>query len=647
MNLGEIGTSVQRFVRFAVGGFVVLTVAACGGGGGSPGTVSGSSGSSATTPSSISLLFSSTELPSSGIAGTEVTVTALVKNSGNNAIASSPVTITADSGALTNVSTTTDANGRATALLSTSGDRTNRKITVTAKAGNVTVTGTVNVTGTTVTITGPSGVTAGGSGDFAVTVRDKAGVAIAGVPVTISSANGNSITIKASGGGSASAPLTDSQGTVTVTVRGSVVGDDTLTASSQGTSTTKTYNVNSVSLIASTATKEASVSSCTRISARYENAGVGQNGTINISTSRGQVYTDAACLVPLGSSNVPVTAGDAQATYIKSGTAGTATITATVVNGPTAQTEIKFFAPLTSTATINIQSEPSVVSPSGSGQSNTSVLTVYVRDGTASNNLVKGAVVEFSILTDSSGGVLSNPAVVTTGDDGTAKVTFTAGPSTTSANGVQIQARIQGTTKTATANLTVSRRSLFITAGTGNKLETPSTSTYRQDYTVFVSDATGNPVSEVTVVAKGQVMFYRKGRYRFDSDQATPEMGWVYATPHYVCANEDLNNDGNLDPGEDANNNGTLEARIPFTVTPSAKTDTNGTAVISLLYPRDRGNWTDVRLTFTGSTPGGTEAVYTTSTYTLPVLATDLSDQNTAPPGSPSPYGVNDCSFGN
>jgi hypothetical protein len=647
MNLGEIGTSVQKFARFAAGGLIALTVAACGGGGGSAGTVSGSSGSTATTPSSISLLFSSTELPSSGTAGTEVTVTALVKNSGNNAIASAPVTFTADSGALTAVSASTDANGKATALLSTSGDRTNRKIIVTAKAGNVTVTGTVNVTGTTVTITGPSGVTAGGKGDFAITIRDKAGTAIAGVPVTVTSAKGHAIAVKASGGGSASTPLTDSQGTVTVTVTGSQVGDDTLTASAQGASATKTYSVNSVSLVASTAVKEASVSDCTRVSARYENAGVGQNGTINISTSRGQVYTDAACSVALGSSSVPVTGGDAQATYIKSGTSGTATITATVVNGPTAQTEITFYAPLTSTATINVQSEPSVVSPSGSGQTSASALTVYVRDGTAANNLVKGAVVEFTIVTDPTGGVLSNPAVVTTGDDGTAKVTYTAGPSTTAANGVQIQARIQGTTKTATANLTVSRRSLFITAGTGNKLETPSTSTYRQDYTVFVSDASGNPVPEVTVTATGKVAFYRKGRYAFDADVATPESGWIYATPHYVCANEDLNNNGILDAGEDANSNGTLEARIPFTVTSTGKTDTNGTAVISILYPRDRGNWTDVSLTITGSAPGGTEGSYTTSTYTLPVLGTDLSDSTVAPPGSPSPYGVNACNVAN
>lgn len=646
MNPGDFRTSVQKYVRFVIGGLMALTVVACGGGGGSPGTVSGTSGSTSTTPSSMSLLFSSTELPSSGTSGTEVTVTALVKNSSNNTIASVPVTITADSGALSSVSASTDATGKATALLSTSGDRTNRTITVTAKAGNITATGTVNVVGTAVTVTGPATVTSGSTGDFAITVRDQAGTAIVGVPVSIASAKGNSFAIKTSGGGSASAPLTNSQGQVVVTVTGTQAGADTLTASSQGNSFAYSYTVNSVSLTVSAAATTANVGACTKISARYENAGVGQNGSINVSASRGLIYTDSSCVTPLGSSSVPVTSGNAQDTYIKSNTVGIATITATIVNGPTAQTDLELVAPLTSAATISVQAEPTVVSPSGTGQSNSSVLTVVVRDGSADNNLVKGAVVEFSIVSDQSGGALSNPAVVTTGSDGRAKVTFSAGPATTAANSVQIQARLQGTSKTATATLTVSRKSLFITAGTGNRLDESSTTTYRQEYTVFVTDATGNPVPEVTVTATIDAVYYRKGTYVPDADLNTPESGWVRGTPHYVCANEDLNDNGILDAGEDFNNNGTLEPRIPLNVTSSGKTDASGIAVISILYPRDRGGWLDIQLTVTGRTEG-TESTYTTAIYTLPLSASDLSDLTKNPPGYPSPYGVNACNIEN
>ena len=653
MNLGAIGTSVQKFVRFAVVGLMALTVAACGGGGGSPGTVSGSSGSTATTPASISLLFSSTTLPSSGVAGTEVTVTALVKNSNNNSIASVPVTFTADSGALTSVSASTDASGKATALLSTSGDKANRKITLTARAGNITATGTVDVTGTKVDINGPSTVTLGQASDFGITVTDHAGKAIAGAPVTISSSSGNGVVVKSSGGGSSSVPLTDSNGRVVVAVTGNRGGDDTLIASAQGASSSTKFTVNTASVSVTAAVSEANVETCTSIEARYQNAGVSQNGTINISTTRGVIYADSACNTAFGATGVSIAPGGTLITYIKSSTAGTAVITATIANGPTAQDDIKFVAPLTTTATISIQPEPSIVSPSGTSQSNTSVLKAIVRDGTSRNNLVKGAVVEFTIVSDQSGGSLSNPSVVTTGDDGSASVTFAAGPATTATNGVIIQARILSpiltSPKTATTNLTVARKSLFISAGTGNQLAEPSSSTYRQDYTVFVTDSGGNPVPEVTVTASLKATHYRKGEYKFDSDPATTDTGWTIIPkddPNYICPNEDQNNDGILDIGEDDNESGTLEPRLPFTVTSSGKTDTSGIAQISILYPQDRGNWTYVQLTVTGSV-AGTEGSYSTSIYALPVLASDLSDQSTAPPGSSSPYGVNPCSLRN
>lgn len=639
MRSGATTASFRDMVRYTIGVFFLSLIASCGGGGGSAGTVAGSSGSTSTTPATISLLFSSVELPSSGAAGTEVTVTALVKNSNNNAIASAPVTFTASSGALTAVQAATDVNGRATALLGTSGDRTNRSITITVRSGNITATGTVNVVGTTVTITGPGTVTSGNTGDFAVTVRDQAGVAVAGVPLTISSSKGNPIAIKASGGGAASAPLTNSQGRVEITVTGTQSGSDSLTATSQGNSFSHSFNVNTLSLTVSTAVSQASITGCTAISSRYENAGAGQSGTINISTSRGELYSDAACTAALTSSSVPVTAGNMQTVYIMS-SVGIATITATAVGGPTARTDLEVIAP--TPATINVQADPAIVSPSGTGQSNVSELTVVVRD--ASNNLVKGAVVEFTIVSDQSGGALSNP-VITTGSNGSAKVSFLAGPATTQTNGVQIRARVQGTSITNTANLTVSRKSLFISAGTGNLIETPTSTQYKQDYSVFVTDASGNPVSGATVTASIRATHYRKGFYSFDSDPATPESGWTRRVVD-TCDNEDSNKNGILDTslGEDFNGNGVLDPRAPFNVTSTGLTDATGAATVSILYPRDRGGWTEVELTVSGSV-AGTESTYKTIPYFLPVLAADFAAESVLPPGEPNPYGKNTCNL--
>jgi len=259
---------------------------------------------------------------------------------------------------------------------------------------------------------------------------------------------------------------------------------------------------------------------------------------------------------------------------------------------------------------------------------------------------VKGAVVEFTIVSDQSGGALSN-SVITTGSNGSAKVSFLAGPATTQANGVQIRARVQGTGITSTVNLTVSRKSLFISAGTGNTIETPTSTQYKQDYSVFVTDVSGNPVSGATVTASIRATRYSKGFYFFDSDPATPASGWL-RTVVGTCDNEDGNNNGILDANlnEDYNNNGVLDPRTPFNVTSTGLTDSSGAATVSILYPRDRGGWTEVELTVSGSV-AGTESTYKTIPYFLPVLAADLSSETVLPPGNPNPYGVNTCSLKN
>lgn len=641
-----------RYVAGIVaGGFLATTLVSCGGGGGSAGTVTGSAAT--VTAGSVSLIFSNPELKSDGATGSEVTVTALVKTKDNNALAGVPVKFTADSGALAVADSVSDKNGQAKAVLSTSGDRTNRTITITVQAtGAPVASGTVNVVGSSVVAAGPTAITAGSTGDFTVTVKDSAGTAVAGVPVTYSSVKGHAITVKTSAGGTGTAPLTNAQGQVVLTLTASQSGTDTLTFSSQGTTTLATVSVTAATLTVAADSSGGDPqinTSCVRITANYAISGVPQGGTVNISTSRGAIYSDASCASALTSSSVALVGGVSQPAYIKSDTPGVATVTAAISNGPSAQTSVEFVAALTSSATISIQADPAVIGAnSGTGQSEASTITAIVRDGTTKNNVVKNAVVEFSIVTDKSGGKLSSPAVVTTASNGSATVSYIAGTADTEANGVVIQAKIQGTTKTATTALTVSHKSLFISAGTGNTIETPSSTTYRMNFSVFVSDSSGNAVPNVTVTASALPTRYRKGSYTFDSDPATPENGWYnpnFANGLYVCANEDVNANGILDSGEDTNQSLVLEPGIPFSVTSSGKTDATGTAAISILYPRDRANWVDLKLTIRGSVTG-TESTYTT-TFTLPGLATDFSSATTAPPGQPSPYGVNFCSLPN
>jgi hypothetical protein len=649
MRISLVPTTVGKIGRFMAAGALAWLVAACGGGGGSPGTTtSGDGGNNGNRGvDSIVLMFGSTELKSAGTAGNEITVTALVKNANNGAVADAPMVFTASSGILTEMQATSDPNGRATALLGTGGDRTNRTITVTAKSGTKSASGTINVVGTTILATGPANISAGSTGEFSYTVQDSANAPVANVPVTVSSANGNQITVLTSNGGSATAPLTNAQGQVVISVAVSQPGTDTLTAAAQGVSVRSVVEVKStkVSVDVMNAARQPvatalTTSACETIVASYEIEGVPQSGTVNISASRGEVYSDSSCTQILPSSSVQLINGVSQPAYLRSYTAGISTVTASISNGPSARRSLEFVAQLTPFATIDLQAEPAILSANMvSSEQEKSALTAIVRDGTEYNNPVKDAIVEFSILKDVSGGTLSNPSVTRTGSNGAANAFFFAGTATTPQNGVEIQARIQGTSTVAVTTLTVAKKSLFVSAGTGNKIESPTPTTYKQDYVVFVTDSGGNPVSGVAVTATLFPTHYAKGWLEYDPNAKK----WGVVVPiENICDNEDIDQDGILDVGEDYNDNNKLDPGIPASVTSSGTTDASGTAIISILYPKDRANWTAVRLTVRAQV-AGTESTYQVAPYWLPVLASDISDANTTPPGQFSPYGVNPC----
>jgi protocatechuate 3,4-dioxygenase beta subunit len=123
-------------------------LAACGGGGGNPGATTGSNGSSSSTtpqPTTVVLVASSDTIASSGADGTEVTLSALVKDANNLVMEKQNVAFKADSGNIVVVSSTTDATGTATAKLNVKGDSSLRTITVTATVGAISATKKIQV----------------------------------------------------------------------------------------------------------------------------------------------------------------------------------------------------------------------------------------------------------------------------------------------------------------------------------------------------------------------------------------------------------------------------------------------------------------------------------------------------------------------
>jgi hypothetical protein len=570
----------------------------------------------------------SNTLASAGTAGNEVTVQALVRDANNTVMPGVTVDLKADSGSLSLTSRVTDAQGLITEKLSTGGDATTRAIKITATVpGAVAQTTIVNVIGNRLSINAAPTINVGSSADITVTLVDSAGNALVGKPVTYTS-NANSLTVK--GGGAA---VTNAAGQLVLSYAASGGSADVISVKSMGVLASAGIAINSSSFAVRVLDAIGNVQTSAAIGGCQQVSVTGASGSsVTISSSRGTVYADASCSAVLGTP-LGLTSGAATA-YVNASGPGVATLTANA-GGQTAQTDLEFVAPVTALTTISLQSDPGVIGINSSGSTTQqATLRAIVRDGTAQNNLVKNATVAFSILSDPSGGSLTQPAVVTTGADGTATTSFIAGTTATPTNGVQIQAKlIGGSSPSAIVRLTVAQKSRFISAGTGNTVGVPSSATYQQDYAVIVTDAAGNAVPGVKLTASVLPANYNKGVLVFPA----PSGPWQPGT-FTSCANEDVNNNGILDAGEDINGNGRLEPGIPVTVTPSVTTDATGRATVSLIYPRDRVYWLDVNLTIRGQSDG-TESIYTSLVHLLG-LSTDYASQTITPPGVTSPYGV-------
>ena len=596
----------------------------------------------------ISLVFSSSELASTGAAGGEVTVTALVKTTENTAVAGARVEFSADSGLLAAAAAVTDQSGKASATLGTGGSKLNRPIQVSAKAGNQSASGVVAVTGTRLTFSGPAFLSLGSTADLVATLVDSADRPIAGAIVLASTALGNSVQV--------AAKPSDSRGQVALQFSASKRGTEQLTLSALGASTTRSILVggSDVTLTPTVVVdsggaetlSQIAVGACAPVGGSYMIGGAGQSGSVTLNASRGQLYGDAGCSVTLAGS-MSLVRGVFPGAWIRSSNAGVSAIEARVAGGPSGSTKLEFIALLGNTAQVNLQSDAALV---GSGERST--LIAVVRDGTAANNLVKGATVQFSILADPSGGTLVAPFTAATGSDGIARAVFIAGAADGGKNGTVIQARIaELPSATGTTSLTVNKKALSIQFGTGNQLGEFSSVVLQQDFAVFVADSAGNPVPGVAISAAAWPTSYKKGYYEWVEPFLTNADGslsnirgdgfWRIAEPSAVCANEDVQRKGLYELAYDVNNNGVLEPGIPLSVTSSGRTDAMGMTTITLRYPRDRGSWVKVELTV-GGTVAGTESLARNAFWLRP-LAKDLTVKTVPPPGRISPYGTQSC----
>lgn len=661
-----------------------LLISACGGGGGSAGTPvlgSGSAASSASTtassPSSaassvtaasVDLIASAVQVPSGG---DQVTITASVKNAGNVSMPAAPVVFSATSGTLSSAALVTDATGAATVILTAGSDRSNRSIVVTATSQAASGAITLPVVGTTLSYSGVTTVALNGTVQTTVTAKDSKGTVVSGLPVSVTSSLGNTLT--------AATLTTNPQGTAVVGYTASHAGTDTLAFSGGGASVSTAISISGENFAFTNPSANTSIPVGTRqaLTMRYLSNGVPQaSKTIAFAATAGSLsLADPTAANPCLSSTAAGTAltdSNGNATIcIVSTTASPATVQGTLIGvvGVAAQATLPVTFVALTPATVVLQVSPTALSANSAGTT-TQQASVVATVTDAVGNPVSGVTVNFNRIADPSGGNLDQASAVTT-TGGQASVHYIAGSTSTANNGVRLQATVQGfpTVTAGTASLTVSQSALFIALGTGNSVVLLDTQTYQKDWVVYVTDANGVPVSNVSLTVKALPVLYGKGQLYFSggawgwsqtptsnitTDPASSEPLGMTPEGDYVCANEDTNYNGVLDPAEDTNRDGVLQPGNVISVTGSSTsgastgivtTGSTGRATISLIYAKSYANWVKVRLV-ASAVVSGTESK-TQAEFWAAGAAPDYSTQTVAPPGEFSPFGVNRCNSAN
>ncbi|MEZ5479333.1 MAG: Ig-like domain-containing protein [Thiolinea sp.] len=328
---------------------------------------------------------------------------------------------------------------------------------------------------------------------------------------------------------------------------------------------------------------------------------------------------------------------------LKSATAGGTVVTATDAETGLSVSLVKEFV-ATVPANLSVQSEQSHVSPEGQ-----TTIFALVRD--ADDNPVKNQKVSW-VLRDTVNGRLSS-SLATTDSLGRATVVYTAGNASSAKDGVVIEATLQNNpTITDRLTLTVGDRAMRIVLGFDENM-TEDGIYYKKSYGVVVTDSAGNPVANQSVHFDLIPTHYYKGLMTCQSESWQPSLpprcpdGTMDCTEDEIfypvptqCPAEDVNMNGWLDNGEDANNNAQLDPTNTATVTTKVQTDAEGKATVNVIYPQSEALWSRVRLVATTSN-NGTEYVESVE-FNLPILAGDVGSCDESVPNHYSPYGLDD-----
>jgi adhesin/invasin len=562
-------------------------------------------------------------------------ITAVVRDARNNLVAGANVSFSSDSGEIRPVQIEgsavlagiTDASGRAQARLTTATSKDNRTIVVTAKVsrpnGSVLErTISVDVTGTTLSISGSNSITTAERPTFTVNMRDSAGAAIANQTLRVTltplgQAQPNPLAeITTNNGGTAEITInTQQQGTyllvvskpdapgivsATLTLTVSPVSTDVLTIRPHNDGLSPPLLCERIDSNAITGDPNCRVR--VNIVQEFKVNWPLDNITdraIQLSTTRGELLIngqdnntrpDKGIIPNGGRVNLDgVSSNIATGTFgVRSTSVGPAKISVQGVSStggitPVYEFTVEFIAD--EPHAIAVQANPPVIHPNSLGNTTQqSEIIAVVRD--SRGNVVKGQTVNFS-LQDITGGYLTSSAVETN-SFGEATTRYIAGTAGSAANGVVITANVQGTGLSKKVELTVAQRSAFVSVASGNVIRKDDTNTrYILPHNVLVTDSNGTPVENAEVTLSIWVQDY----FRPVHNNAGVTVGYA------LCKNEDKNRNGILDiypdgTSEDIDNNGQLDPGGVITVDKlRITTDATGFADFNVVYAIQYAQW--------------------------------------------------------
>lgn len=358
-----------------------------------------------------------------------------------------------------------------------------------------------------------------------------------------------------------------------------------------------------------------------------------EGGELTFTTTRGTVNDSEDAMGSSISISAETNSQGRADVFVHSDFAGFANIVATEDNNGagdvlTTQTRIEFVAKTPDT--IEAQAFPAQV---GSGEQ--SIVRAIVRD--ENKNPVKNQTVAFTLVGAPGGQI--DPSTAVTNSQGLASTVFTADNTTGAGTGHNLNVQATLLDQLSISKLvpiSVGSRTLFFRFGTGNTIKAPSNTLFAQEFSVLVTDSSGNPVAGQDLNVSVLSVSYDKGEWVPIPDLIDFEY-WHADSSGAVtdCQSEDINNNGILDDGEDTNGNDQLTpgnvASVPRTVT----ADSNGIATFDMTYPRDIAPWTEVLITVSGFADG-TENI-SSREFRTRVSGEYIADETAAP--ARNPYG--------